>query len=74
MIPARNGAAGGAMDANISHGETRKPTKEQVRAWLAGRLAQPMPLPSLEQIRQELGWATGERQMSSMSDPAEKAC
>jgi len=44
-----------------NHDESSKPTKEQVRAWLARRLARPMPLPSLEQIRQELGWATGER-------------
>lgn len=60
------------MDANINHGETRKPTKEQVRAWLAGRLAQPTPLPSLEQIRQELGWIMEDRQFSSMPDTTEK--
>lgn len=40
--------------------ETARPTKEQVRAWMAERLARPAPLPSLEQIRRDLGWKVAE--------------
>ncbi|HCY63758.1 MAG TPA: hypothetical protein DHV59_13220 [Oxalobacteraceae bacterium] len=57
----RNEAPGSARGADTSHGEIRKPTKEQVRAWLARRQARPVPLPSLEQIRQELGWTMENR-------------
>lgn len=37
-----------------------RPTKERVRAWMAERWAQPGPLPSLEQIRRDLGWKVAE--------------
>jgi len=36
--------------------EIARPTKEQVRTWMAERLARPVPLPSLEQIQRDLGW------------------
>jgi hypothetical protein len=35
---------------------TNRPTKEQVRAWLAERRQAGQPLPNCEQIRQQLGW------------------
>lgn len=40
--------------------EIERPTKEQVRAWMAERLARPVPMPSLEQIRRDLGWKVAE--------------
>lgn len=40
--------------------EINRPTKEQVRNWMAERLARPVPLPSLEQIRRDLGWNVAE--------------
>ncbi|QAU35020.1 hypothetical protein [Janthinobacterium sp. 17J80-10] len=43
-----------------SSGEIKRPTKEQVRSWMAERLARPVPLPSLEQIRRDLGWTVAE--------------
>lgn len=36
-----------------------RPTKEQVRAWLAERRQHGLPLPSCEQIRSQLGWEYG---------------
>jgi hypothetical protein len=44
------------MDANRRH-----PSKEEVRAWMArrrvsSRAGMPLPLPSPEEIRRELGW------------------
>ncbi|HEX8604871.1 MAG TPA: hypothetical protein VF774_19660 [Pseudoduganella sp.] len=33
-----------------------RPTKEQVRVWLAERRQHSLPLPSCEQIRSQLGW------------------
>ncbi len=35
---------------------TNRPTKEQVRAWLAERRQAGQPLPNCEQIRRQLGW------------------
>lgn len=46
--------------ASGSGAEICRPTKEQVRCWMARRLAQPVPLPSLEQIRRDLGWKVAE--------------
>jgi len=43
-------------------GRIHRPTKEQVRAWLAERRQTGQCLPDCEQIRQQLGWnyyATG---------------
>lgn len=33
-----------------------KPTKEEVRAWLAERRRDSQPLPNCEEIREALGW------------------
>ena len=33
-----------------------RPTKEQVRSWLAQRRQGSQPLPDFEQIRRQLGW------------------
>ncbi len=33
--------------------------KENVRSWLWQRWRERVPLPSMEQIRQELGWSIG---------------
>ncbi|WP_147383851.1 hypothetical protein [Noviherbaspirillum sedimenti] len=41
--------------------EIERPTKEQVRSWMVERLARPSPLPSLEQIRRDLGWKMAEK-------------
>ena len=37
-------------------GSIDRPTKEQVRAWLAERRQAAQPLPSGDQIRRQLGW------------------
>lgn len=34
----------------------QKPTKEAVRAYLTARAKTPAPVPSLEEIRRQLGW------------------
>lgn len=60
MKPIRDDAPDFAKPADGTDCEIKKPTKEQVRAWLAGRLARPVPPPSLEQIRLELGWEMAE--------------
>jgi hypothetical protein len=41
----------------------QKPTKESVRNWLQQRVTEHAPLPSLEEIRRQLGWSlvAGER-------------
>lgn len=36
-----------------------RPTKEQVRAWLAERRQAGLPPPDCEQIRRQLGWRAG---------------
>jgi len=42
--------------------ETRqRPTKEQVREWLASRRQSHAPLPNAEHIRHELGWEQVDR-------------
>lgn len=33
-----------------------KPTKEQIRVWLAKRVVEHKPPPSLEEVRRQLGW------------------
>ncbi len=38
------------MDSNV------KPSKEQVRQWLASQVARHEPPPDIKQIRRELGW------------------
>lgn len=51
----------GDCPAGSQRAAIRNPTKEQVRAWLSQRLARRAPLPSLEQIRHELGWTLADR-------------
>jgi hypothetical protein len=43
--------------------DVQKPTKESVRDWLRQRVTEHAPLPSLEEIRRQLGWGlvAGER-------------
>jgi L-amino acid N-acyltransferase YncA len=34
----------------------KRPTKEQIREWLAKRRRKHAPVPDIEQIRRQLGW------------------
>lgn len=36
--------------------QTNHPTKEQVRYWQQLRLKSRLPVPSLDEVRQQLGW------------------
>jgi hypothetical protein len=36
----------------------KQPSKEQVREWLASRWRTSVPVPDIDQIRQQLGWVT----------------
>lgn len=45
------------------------PSKELVRAWLQRRRAQAAPLPSIEQLRRELGWTHEPRPCSAAPAP-----
>jgi hypothetical protein len=39
----------------------KQTNKERVREWLKRRRSNPAPLPEINQIRRELGWALAEK-------------
>jgi hypothetical protein len=39
--------------------QTKQPSKEHIRQWLRDRQLNPGPLPTMEQIKSELGWTSG---------------
>ncbi|HCY61681.1 MAG TPA: hypothetical protein DHV59_02315 [Oxalobacteraceae bacterium] len=47
-----------------------RPTKEQVRQWLAERRLSHAPLPDAALIRHQLGWAEGSRTGDQSIQPA----
>lgn len=54
-----------------------RPTKEQVRAWLAERRQAGQPPPNCEQIRRRMGWWRGDeadRQCSEATPATDGAC
>ena len=40
----------------LSMNRTKQPTKEHIRQWLMDRQRHPRPLPTMEQVKSELGW------------------
>lgn len=44
-----------------------QPNKEIVREWLQRRVANPAPLPEMNQIRRELGWTLTEKALEYRS-------
>jgi len=44
------------MGMELSMAHCTRPTKEQIRAWLAERRQAGAPFPACEQVRRQLGW------------------
>jgi hypothetical protein len=52
--------------------QTKQPAKEHIRQWLRDRQLNPGPLPTMEQIKSELGW-TSSRSRETFKEPVAKA-
>jgi hypothetical protein len=43
----------------LSMNQHKRPAKERIRQWLMDRQINPGPLPTMEQIKSDLGWTSG---------------